>query len=31
MPENDDFRRIAAAERIPLKVLYDEVLKSIED
>ena len=27
-PEYDDLRRIAAAKKIPLKVLYDEVLRS---
>ena len=31
MPEYDDLRRIAAAKKIPLKVLYDEVLRSIKE
>jgi len=29
-PEYEDLRRIAEAEKIPLKVLYDEVLKSFK-
>jgi pyridinium-3,5-bisthiocarboxylic acid mononucleotide nickel chelatase len=29
-PEYDDLRRIAAARKIPLKVLYDEVLRSLK-
>jgi len=31
MPEYDDLRRIAAAKKIPLKVLYDEVLRSFKE
>jgi hypothetical protein len=30
MPEDNDLRRIAAAKKIPLKVLYDEVLRSFK-
>ena len=29
-PEYEDLRRIAAAKKIPLKILYDEVLKSFK-
>ncbi|MFQ5683274.1 MAG: nickel pincer cofactor biosynthesis protein LarC [Candidatus Binatia bacterium] len=30
-PEYDDVKRIAEAKKIPLKILYDEVLKSFKD
>ncbi len=30
-PEYDDLRRIAAAKKIPLKILYDEVLRSFKE
>jgi uncharacterized protein (DUF111 family) len=30
VPEYDDLKRIAAAKKIPLKLLYDEVVRSIE-
>ena len=30
-PEYDDLRRIAAAKKIPLKVLYEEILKSFHE
>ncbi len=30
MPEYDDLRRIAQAKKIPLKALYDEVLRSLK-
>jgi len=30
MPEYEDLRRIAAAKKIPLKVLYDEMLRSLK-
>ncbi|HSF57803.1 MAG TPA: nickel insertion protein, partial [Candidatus Binatia bacterium] len=29
-PEYDDLKRIAAAKKIPLKLLYDEVVRSIK-
>ena len=29
-PEYEDLRRIAAAKKIPLKLLYDEVLRSFK-
>ena len=30
-PEYEDLRRIAAAKNMPLKVLYDEVLRSFKE
>ncbi len=30
-PEYDDLKRIAAAKKIPLKLLYDEVIKSLKN
>jgi len=30
MPEYEDLRRIATAKKIPLKVLYDEMLRSFK-
>ena len=30
MPEYEDLRRIAETKKIPLKVLYDEVLRSLK-
>ena len=30
-PEYEDLRRIAAAKRIPLKILYDEVVRSLKE
>ena len=29
-PEYDDLKRIAAANNIPLKALYDEIIRSFE-
>jgi uncharacterized protein (DUF111 family) len=29
-PEYDDLKRIAAAKKIPLRLLYDEVVRSIK-
>jgi len=30
MPEYEDLRRIATAKKIPLKALYDEVLRGLK-
>jgi len=30
-PEYEDLKRIAVAKKIPLKALYDEVLKSFKE